>query len=243
MEKLQDIIKSVEYKNMPHGRTQWEFYPSEASFINKNGTVIGKCLRECYYKWLQMPPTNDLSSHVINTIIWGIGIEDHIIRGFKKAGILINSQVSYKAKITEDMTLSMRLDAIVKRNNQNIFVEIKTYEGEPKYIKERPKEAHLIQAFLYLVTFRPKFPYGIIYYRQRPGHRFAETRDIEHRIDSVTLNGLTYPVINGKLYDKINYEDIIKRYQKLKKYMQVKVLPPRDFSGKARQCSYRMLLS
>lgn len=238
MKSLQDLIKNNELKDFPRERTKWKFYPSEASFINKRGTVIGKCLRECWYKWMQYPATNDLSKHIINTIIWGIGIEAHLIRQFKKNDILVTSQAAYKATIAKDAILSMRLDAIIKYGKTEPCVEIKSYEGEPKYILTRPKEPHLLQSFLYLVTYKPRLPYIIVYYRQRPGHRFQETKDIQHRIDCIKIDNNIYPVINGEVSKDIDYKGIIKRYLKLKDYIEKKQLPPRDFSGKAKPCSW-----
>lgn len=241
--KLFELIKRIEFKDFPRPRTPWKFYPSEASFKREDGKILGKCHREIFYKWKQYPPTRELSEHLITTIIWGMGIEEHLIKNFKKANILVDSQAAYKANINDEFILSMRLDGIIKsssnpKKSQNVGLEIKTYEGEPKYILTQPKEPHLLQVFLYLMTFKPKLPYIIVYYRQRPGHRFQETKDLQHRIDYIKYEGKHYPVINGKRSDLMHYEGIIERYRTLKDYIQKDIVPPKDYSGKAKQCSW-----
>jgi hypothetical protein len=239
---LATLVKGYEYKPPFKDRVLKPFtvWPSEASCVKPSGTVIGKCFRQMYYEYKKVPYTNSLSEHLTQTIIWGEAIEHYLINKFRSLGILEDKDLwKYKYEIEKDLVISARLDAIVQPKFMPKYgVEIKTYEGEPKYILERPKEHHLMQGFIYLVTFRPQLPYIIIYYRQRPGHRFAQIRDIEHRIDYVKLKGKTYPVINGKPYKDINFEGIVERWKKAKYYMINNTLPPKDYSGKARQCSW-----
>lgn len=240
---LTNLVKGYEHSPPPKERVEKPFtvWPSEASCLNSKGKVIGKCLRQMYYEWKCVTPSGKISDHLIQTIIWGEAIEAYLIKRFKAMGILVGSKESYKFKfdLNGNIRVSGRLDGMIKHENQTPAIEIKTYEGEPKYILHHPKEPHLMQAFLYLCLYRPKLPYIIVYYRQRPGHRFAQTKDICHRIDYVKIDNDAFPVINGQTFKEISFRKIASRWKKAKYYITNNILPPNDFSARSKgPCSW-----
>ena len=240
--KIIELVKGYEFNPPVHDRVLDPFtvWPSEASCIKPNGTTVGKCLRQMFYEWKKIIPTNKISEHLIQTIIWGEAIENYLIKRFKRMGILVGNKKDYafKFKLKDNIRVSGKVDGIVKYNGVTPIIEIKTYEGEPKYILNMPKIHHLMQAFIYLGLYRPKVPYSIVYYRQRPGGRFGPLKDIAHRIDFIKVDNMTYPVINGTVYKEVSFEGIEDQWKKAKYYITNNILPPKSYSGKSKNCSW-----
>ena len=237
---LPDLVKGYEFRPQLRDRITSPFtvWPSEASCVKPNGTTVGKCLRQMYYEWKKVPTTNTISEHLILTIIWGQAIEAYLIKKFQKMGILVGEKEDYAFKFSmNDIRVSGRLDGIIKQGNQAPIIEIKTYENDPKYIQEMPKIPHLLQIFLYICLYRPKVPFGLLYYRQRP-QRFGTIKDICHRVEFIKQNGDAYPVINGNIYKEISFKGIVSQWKKAKYFITNNILPPKSYTGKSKQCSW-----
>ena len=224
-------------------RKPWRFWPTEASCISDKGKVIGKCLRNSAYQWLSYDVTNPVNDFVKECGNIGCYLEDKMIRECRSKGILpkeLNKKAVRKqaVMIFEGAELSGEIDMLIGGGTQNAGVEVKSYINSTYKVRVAPKDPHLLQAFLYLCLFEPKQPYFIIAYKPSPLSKWA-TEDVYHRIDSVTLeDGKTYPVINGKIDKRINLQGIIARYQDLKKYVEAKTLPKRDFAKTSKPCEF-----
>ena len=242
MNQLVDKVKGYEFDRELRDRITSPFtvWPYEASCVKPNGTTVGKCLRQMYYEWKKVPPTNTISEHLILTIIWGQAIEAYLIKKFKAMGILVGKKEDYafKFNLNDDIRVSGKLDGIIKQGNQTPLIEIKTFEGSPKYILEHPKLPHLLQAFLYICLYTPKAPFILVYYRERPGNRFGSVRDIQHRIDVVKQNGDAYPVINGNIYKEVSFKGIVNQWKKAKYHITNNILPPKSYQGSKGPCSW-----
>ena len=139
--------------------------------------------------------------------------------------------------IFEDAVLSGEVDIFIGGGTQSAGVEVKSYVNSTYKVQAKPKDPHLLQAFLYLCLFTPVQPYFILYYRPSPISKWA-TEDVCHRIDKATIKGKTYPVINGKINRDVSLESIIDRYKLLKKCVETETLPNREFDKQAKACQY-----
>ncbi len=223
-------------------RARWRFWPTEASCLNPKGKTIGKCLRNAAYQWLDYDVTNPVNDFVKECGNIGNYLEAKLIDECGKKGILppeLNKKSVRKqqVKIFENGVLSGEIDILLGGGTQSAGVEVKSYVNSTYKVQEKPKDPHLLQSFLYLCLFEPKQPYFIIAYKPSPLSKWA-TEDVYHRIDSVTMDGKTHPVINGKIFKDISLEGIIDRYKELKKYVEAGVLPKREFAKTSKACEY-----
>ena len=240
---LLDLLKKPPRDWPKVKRTEWRFWPTEASCLSPKGKVIGRCLRYAAYQWLHYDVTNPVNDFVKECGNIGNYLEDKMIRECKGKDILpydLNKRAVRKQAVFlfEGAELSGEIDILLGGGTQNAGVEVKSYVNSSYKVQEKPKDPHLLQCFLYLCLFKPKQPYFIIAYKPSPLSKWA-TLDIYHRIDSVTLDdGKTYPVINGKIDRNINLEGIIERYKELKKYVEAETLPKREFTKTSKPCEY-----
>jgi len=223
-------------------RRPWRFWPTEASCLTEQSKVIGKCLRNSWYQWMSYDITNPVNDFVKECGNIGNYLEDKMIRECQAKGILpkdLNKRSVRKqqVKILGDAELSGEIDILIGGGTQNAGVEVKSYVNSTYKVQAAPKDPHLLQAFLYLCLFEPKQPYYIIAYKPSPLSKWA-TEDVYHRIDSVKLNDYTYPVVNGKIDKRITLEGILERYAQLRKYVEAKKLPKREFSKTSKPCEY-----
>lgn len=208
-------------------RNNARHWPSEASVIRDDGTVVGKCIREQYYIRKHYPVEERVAAHHVRKWHMGKAIEQNEIGYAKEIGIWIDDDVSFKLDLG-DILISGKLDAIYEdEDGRRICVEYKTSEG---YIFERevygkyrrlrgvPKPEHVLQVMLYLTAF-PDLAYGDIFYINR-----GKLDVIEHIIEMD--NGAA--VINGEITD-LTLDKIYERYRELTKYLDDDEVPPRDF--------------
>ena len=63
-ESLINIIQQELPSKDHYNRIEWKFFPSEASCVKEDGTIIGKCLRCLFYQWNNVPESNPLPDRV-----------------------------------------------------------------------------------------------------------------------------------------------------------------------------------
>lgn len=224
-------------------RRPWRFWPTEASCVGKNGNIVGTCLRKSYYVWTGMDVTNPVNAFVKQCGNMGNYLELKTINEFKAKGIFperLNTKKIRKQQIPildGTAEISGEVDIFIGGGTQEAGVEVKSYVCGTAKQQACPKEAHLLQTFLYLCLFTPVQPYFIIYYRPSPISKWS-TEDIIFRIDKVTLKGKTHPVINGKINKDVSLESIIERYALLKKCVETKTKPNKEFTKSTKNCQY-----
>jgi CRISPR/Cas system-associated exonuclease Cas4 (RecB family) len=223
-------------------RTEWRFWPTEASCKDPKGKTVGKCLRNAVYQWLGYDVTNPVNDFVKECGNIGNYLEDKMIRECQAKGILpkdLNKRSVRKQQvpILGDALLSGEIDILIGGGTQSAGVEVKSYVNSTYKVQAAPKDPHLMQAFLYLCLFTPVQPYYIIAYKPSPLSKWA-TEDVYHRIDKVVLEGKTYPVVNGKIDKRITLEGILERYAAIRKNVTAKTVPPREFSKTSKPCEY-----
>ena len=160
-------------------RREWRFWPTEASCIGAKGQTIGKCLRNAYYQWTGEDVTNPVSDFVKQCGDMGNYLELKTINQFKQKGIFpehLNKKSIRKqqVKILDGTAeLSGEVDIFIGGGTQNAGVEVKSYVNSTYKVQAKPKDPHLLQAFLYLCLFTPVQPYFLLYYRPSPVSKWA----------------------------------------------------------------------
>jgi len=216
-------------------RPRRAFYPSETSCIVKNSLgyseIIGRCLREVYWKWLDEPETNTPSAVVERKFMLGNIAEKAEIEIIKRAGIFVDDHVKF---VDEYLGTSGEVDAVINLPKLGLVgLEIKSvwgYQGTTGVIQSTkktpffPKGSHLLQVMCYLHHFteenRIKIPIFKILYIDRGSGESAE-----HTLR--LLEG--HPVINGEIWKEVSIDKIKARIDEFYGYLQRKELPPRDF--------------
>ena len=209
-------------------RTNHRHWPSEASLIRDDGSIVGKCLREQYFQRKGYPSNKTIAARIVR--IWDIGkaIEQNEISYAKAIGIWVDDDVAFKIDL-EDIVVSGRLDAIYKDDDgSEVCVEYKTSDGwmfdkevygKKTRLKGQPKPEHVLQIMLYLEALK-HIPYGIIFYLNR-----SKMETIEHRVE--LDNGTA--IVNGDRTD-LTIDKIYARYREFSEYLENDIIPPCDMS-------------
>lgn len=239
---LIEKIKVEETRNNKVIRTEWRFWPTDASCVMSDGKLIGKCLRLLYYQWMQEEVTNPVNDFVKTLGKIGNFLEEDARKKYKKKGLLpeeVNKKQNRKCRIEifKGGTLSGEVDIFLKDEDEKCGVEVKSYSNSTYKVVARPKDPHLLQTFLYLYFFEPKQDYFIIYYRPSMVSKYAE-KDVYHRIDWVEMEGEIHPVIDGQVDKRISIKGIVDRFKEAKYYIENKILPKREYTKSSKDCNY-----
>jgi len=234
------IIKTPLIDGPKYKRAKWKFWPSEASCINDNGNIIGKCLRQLFYEWNSIPESNPLPEKVKNLGKIGKFVEYQTRKELLKKKIYLleinkKEKRKFQVNLVDDIILSGEVDIIATSKTEHCGIEVKNYSNSTYQIIEKPKDPHLLQTFLYLIYYKPQQPYFILKYMPSMISKYA-TKDVYHRIDWIELDKETYPIVNGGVYRDIKLSSIIKRYKEAKYYIGNSILPVREFKRNSKTC-------
>jgi len=239
---LFDKIKASILRRRKVQRTKWKFWPSESSCVLPDGKVIGQCIRRTYYQWVGAEVTDPAEPWVMNLAEIGNFLEEKTRNDCRKKGIYseeLNKKSNRKQRIEifKDGELSFEIDILVKDDNEDVGIEVKSYSNSTYKIKVRPKDQHLLQAFLYLYFYEPKQDYFVIYYRPSMISKYAE-EDVYHKLTLAEVDGEIHPVINGQMDKRISIKKILDRFKEAKYYIENEQLPEREFTKSSKACQY-----
>jgi len=243
---LINLIKTALPDRADYDRTEWRFWPSEASFVKPDGTIIGKCTRSSFYRWKKAPITNPVNDTV--KLLGNIGCfveyatrKELLTKGIYPAEANEKKKRKFRVNLADDIILSGEVDIIAGNDIEHCGMEIKSYSNSTSQLLDRPKYPHLLQTFLYAVYFEPKQPFFIIKYIPSMIYKYAIS-NVYHRIDWIEIDNEVYPVINGGIDKDIKLSSIIKRYKEAKYYIKNNILPKREFTKSTKnckQCNYK----
>lgn len=213
-----------------------------------NSAPIGACIRASYMKALDYPTSNKGSMYLTMTQQAGHIWEDWAVQKFKELGIY----VSHHTKVVDlERNISGELDIIHLNPNTNELevTDIKQYNGSNWYASKeilgskdtapKPKDAHLLQMFVYLLTLantgNEHIRYCNILYIDRSCSSWYN--NIQFRISLHEENELLYPkveyFVQGEVahyIDKrITDKNVYEKNAMLEKCIEVEQLPPRDY--------------
>ena len=231
---LIDLIKQELQDKSKYKRTEWRVWPSEASCVKPDGTIVGKCLRQVFYKWNGLPESNPLPERV--KLLGKIGnYVEYQTRKELLAKKLYPKEANkkenrkFRVNIIDDIVLSGEVDIIAGDSYEQCGLEVKNYSNSTHQIVGKPKEPHLLQTFLYLIYYKPQPPYFLMKYCPSMISKYA-TSIIYHRIDWIDIDEEIYPVINGGVYKEVSKGGIIRRYKEAKYYIKNKIIPIKEFT-------------
>lgn len=241
VKNLIEKIKSELPERGKYKRTEWIFWPSEASCIQTDGKIIGKCLRCLYYQWNGLPESNPVSDRVkllgkIGNFVEYDTRKELVSKKLYPKEFNKKENRKFRASLEDDIILSGEVDIIASNGKELCGMEIKNYSNSTYQLRDKPKDPHLLQTFLYVVYYKKlELPYFLIKYKPSMVSKYA-TKDVYHRIDWVTIEEDTYPVINGGVYREISRNRIIRRFKEAKYYIKNKILPKREFTKSTKNC-------
>lgn len=191
----------------------------------------GACLRASYYSCIGIPSLPRTLEHSLMSSA-GNSIESFILWALKEEDTLVSKGDSFTI---EELNVNGKLDAIINdEDGSEIGLEIKTLSSN-KYINERvfgnnwnkpsPKLEHLLQVIVYLYAFKDRLDkFKLVYIRRDTG----ET--IEFDIELALEDNKLYPVIDGKVYNKISCDSVISKFKELNSFISSDTIPPKSYS-------------
>lgn len=229
---LQPQLRPLALVNPPRPKTM---RPTDSSVVDTSGQVLGKCMRQVYYRM-----TGDETEPDSESLEWmafmGKAVEDALEPLMMSAGLKLQRNLRFHL---EKERVAGEIDFVVKdpQTEEIVGIELKTFFGYPskkklfggkdrsgKYTAPSPKEHHLLQAVVYLWGFRDQVSHWKICYFGR------DTTDRTEFDLHLTQDGdKTRVVVNGETRWDFSVEDILERYRKLAHALDTKTIPPREF--------------
>ncbi len=216
---------------------QRHFYPTSASCIAPDGTIIGACARKVVLEFWGYPITDPAKADM--HYVWGLGksVETMCLEWFKQMGIYKANAVRF---YDPDFNLSGELDGVLceapgsknlfgwecKSGHGNYFItnQITGKNGVPP----APKDENLLQVCVYLDYFK-QLPYFNLMYIGRD-----DCSRTEYIIRLTEIDGKKYPQItraSGSTYidKRISTAAIYNRYMDYALHASKDILPKADF--------------
>jgi len=208
------------------------FWASECSVKLRDGTVIGKCLRDVYYSFKKIPPTNPPDERGEMVFETGRRLEAMMIDYFKEVGIWRDDHVK---GFDDEHNISYEIDCLIDLNGGRDIsnfqiVELKTvnsYGFEDLQTSGYPKLEHLVQLGIYLNN--EKLETGFLFYLDKNTQR-KKIFQVHVENDKIFLD--------GKPFELFTMRDVWKRLETLRKHIENNEPPPRDFCKRDWQCKY-----
>lgn len=222
------------------------FYPSAASCADPvKGGVMGSCMRENYYRcagYEQSDPDSVWSQYVFaGGRIW----EQWVIDQLKQMGLFKANNLKF---VDLERYISGELDVVItdpEGGAKPVIFEMKTFYGYDAhkdilgtaYQHPRPKDANLLQAFLYLGHFMGQVEKVYLMYFARDDHARQQ-----FMIEMVEEGGKHYPQIttywhkannaermHSYIEKRVTLEGIYERYDSLMSHLKDGKIPKGDF--------------
>ncbi len=222
-------------------------YPSEASVayeVNGRKIVLGKCLREAWYRSMGIDG-GCVTPKLAMTGRLGKAAERDTIDRWKSMGIWGQNNVKF---FNRHYYLSGELDAVIRApDGELILQEIKTFYGyyaqrevlgsKRPPIPGKPKTNQFLQTVLYHWEYKDQIDDHRMYYLER-----GDGTRVSFRVGTIPNENGTHSCYweqlpckywnffsEGKKICPYTIEDIHQRYTDLANYLKQKVLPPKDY--------------
>lgn len=237
--------KSINDSDMAPGYPSYPG-PTSASVKLENGTVLGSCNRQTWYKMMGYEQEPN-SARTMKIFKFGKLIEDMAKDYLKEMGVYKTSGNRF---YLPDIKVKGELDFVAVFPGTDAFIiENKSYYGyttnklihgyktKSKVVPPQPKTEHILQTFIYTYVFREGNEYGftpvpgggkILYWSR------DEVETVDFSIYPVEIDGDWYPRVNGVVDTRISINNIKARYRELWSYLAApkdkRVPPPLDFT-------------
>lgn len=248
------LAKAIENPTTRIVKASSTFHPSAASVetIDSRGfkKVTGACLRQQYYRITESKISNPSNPDYELAAMLGDKLhqlmdELLITHGFAMGLQRINAEYPiYDA----DTNISLRTDSLTwdHRNNECIGLEFKSVaEYKANQAMERPVEEHVMQVVIYLALYKKHIPVKMhkpvkwyIWYISRTENWSIKAKKHGSPLAAcwdfyVTLDDEGCPIIHTpssiERWPHLSIHKILERYARLKDFLAMKELPPRDY--------------
>lgn len=229
-----DLLKEVyEEEDKTPRSGEFRHNPSSASVKKANGTVVGACLRQLYYKAKGEPVSDPKELTVKLQGDFGNGIHDRVVAKLqksKKARIIPEAA----GQVTVDeltQVVSFRLDGLVTYKGELGCLEIKTQQsfGLQRMIREGgPKESDILQVLSYFGT-NPDLRWAALVYFGRDNALRAEYHIYKNNDGVFVIRGILPARDEKPLADGLTFGGIVERWKELEGSVRENRIPARDY--------------
>lgn len=234
LDLLQETLNNEDKEREKKGPREFRHNPSSASFKRENGTVVGACLRQLYWRATNEPESNarDFTSRLQG--LFGNSIHDAINAVLAKCR-KIRTEPEAPGRVTVDelsKEISFRIDNLVTYQGEDGFLEIKSVQSfaVQRMVKEGgPKPKDILQCLSYFGTNENLRWCSLVYVGRDNAFR------AEYHIYKDPETGRF--VIEGKFPKQkavpleFTFKGIVARWKELEAKVAKKELPDRDFKA------------
>lgn len=199
--------------------------PKAQGSITFAPSYLSNCVRQTYYKKIGEKPSNPIDLPAMLKMQFGTVIHDEIQSRLQDKGIL-KSFEQWRTKEHLGLTFHYFYDGILEQDGERAIMEIKTvYANGFNSVEKEPKSDHVLQTLSYMI-FEDINDAIILYAGRDNGYllqynlRLADIPEIGKRL-----------LINNQRTDYLEkWNDRVKKMHQVKKNIEEKQLPQREFS-------------
>lgn len=234
-----DILKaSYDEEDEERKKTPREFRhnPSSASFKKENGSVVGACLRQLYFRATNESESDPKELTTKLQADFGNGIHNVILERLKKSKLIRLTPEAANKVVVDPLTkeISFRLDGLATYKGELGGLEIKTKQSYAvqKYLKSgSPDESHLLQVLSYFGTNPDLRWFVLLYFARDTAYRgeYHIYRDPSSG-NQMVLESIT-PRIKPRAIRELSWAGIVNRWKELEMSVGKGLVPGRDFKA------------
>jgi hypothetical protein len=227
-EVLTDELKDKKEKYKDY---EYKHNPSSSTMVKDDGTVVGACMRQLWYRATKVPESNPNDLTGLLQMGFGDGIHNWLLAKLQKSKRITLLKEAGGRVTIDPLTreVSFRLDGLVTHKGELGGFELKTTQGFglSYMLKEGgPKEDHLLQVLDYFATNEAIRWFGLVYVARDSGYR-AEFH-ITKEDDGFYIKGIKPDMPKRKITD-LSFDKVKARWKILEGHIERKEEPPRDF--------------
>lgn len=246
------LYNGLKAKTPRDQRNTYKMYPSSAGQVLSDGTVIGACAREQYYRWYKCKRSGEVDPEGQLIFETGDALHDMVTRMIRKTSATSDVEVLSveQGVVYPDIFLSGRSDIVLldKRSGEIHGCEVKTVgEGAIYTMKGKPKLEHILQSVVYLDRYtknanetgtRPPNGWVLLYVARSESWKLKSYPHGSHFKYIwqyyITIDDNDDVIVQdqlGNLVDTkgLNVGKIFDRYNDILKQVKNKQLPDRDY--------------
>jgi hypothetical protein len=233
LDLLNEVMDDDDKERAKQKHSDIRHYPSSASYKKPDGTVIGACLRQLYWRNTGEVPSDAKEFTTKLQADFGNGIHDKVLEKLKKSKkIKIEGEAKGRIKLIGlDNEISYRLDGLVNYQGERGGFELKTMQSravQDMVKKGQIKENHLLQIISYFIADESLRWFGLVYVGRDTAFR-AEYHIYKDEQGRFVVESV-FPQRTQKISDLVS-EGIIARWKELEAYLRDKKLPNRDYKA------------
>lgn len=229
-----DLLKEVYEDEAKIPRSgEFRHNPSSASVKKADGSVVGACLRQLYYKATNEPISDPKDFTNVLQADFGNGIHDRVVAKLQKSKKLRLIPEAAGQVTVDELTqvVSFRLDGLVTFRGELGCLEIKTQQsfGLQRMIRSGgPKESDVLQVLSYFGT-NPDLRWAALVYFGRDNALRAEYHIYKDENGQFMIRGILPERAERPIAEGLTFEGIVARWKELEAAVRENHVPARDY--------------